>query len=254
MSSNLATDDETATAATVIQTNGLTKKFGGLVAVDDVDFQLPEGQIRCLIGPNGAGKSTFLKLLTGFHDPTDGRIQYRGEDITDSHPHTRARNGISFMFQKSSTYEELTVEQNLRIPTQLYTDGERLDGHIDELLELVGLENKRTVPVTNLSHGQQQWLEIAMSMGVEPDLLLLDEPTAGMTIEETKKTAALVKDVIDEGVTVLTVEHDINFVREIADIITVMHNGKIFAEGTVNEIISHEGVKRIYLGKTVEDK
>jgi branched-chain amino acid transport system ATP-binding protein len=158
------------------------------------------------------------------------------------------------MFQQSSTYEELTVEQNLRIPTQLYTDRELLDGHIDELLELVELRDKRTVPVTNLSHGQQQWLEIAMSMGVDPDLLLLDEPTAGMTIEETKRTADLVKDVIDEGVTVLTVEHDINFVREIADIITVMHNGQIFAEGTVDEIINHEGVKRIYLGKTVEDE
>lgn len=254
MNPEFATDDDLAMDETVIQTSGLTKRFGGLVAVDDVDFHLPEGQIRCLIGPNGAGKSTFLKLLTGFHAPTDGRIEYRGSDITDSHPHTRASNGISFMFQKSSTYEELTVEQNLRIPTQLYTDGEQLDGHIDELLELVDLQDKRAVPVTNLSHGQQQWLEIAMSMGVDPDLLLLDEPTAGMTIDETKKTADLVKDVIDEGVTVLTVEHDINFVREIADVITVMHDGQIFAEGTVEEIINHEGVKRIYLGKTVEDE
>lgn len=254
MNSDLSTDDETATGESIVQTTGLTKKFGGLVAVDDVDFQLPEGQIRCLIGPNGAGKSTFLKLLTGFHSPTQGTVEYRRNDITDSHPHTRARNGISLMFQKSSTYENLTVEQNLRIPTQLYTDGEALDAHIDELLELVELQDKRTVPVTNLSHGEQQWLEIAMSMGVDPDLLLLDEPTAGMTIEETKKTAELVRSVINEGVTVLSVEHDINFVREIADIITVMHNGQIFAEGTVEEIINHDGVKRIYLGKTVEDE
>jgi len=254
VSSDLAGDHEPSTGETVIQTEGLTKRFGGLVAVDGVDFHLPEGQIRCLIGPNGAGKSTLLKLLTGFHSPTDGRVEYCGTDITDSHPHTRARNGISFMFQKPSTYEQLTVEQNLRIPTQLYTDGAALDVHVDELLELVELENERTEPVANLSHGQQQWLEIAMSMGVDPDLLLLDEPTAGMTIEETKKTAGLVEDVIDEGVTVLTVEHDISFVREIADVITVMHNGQIFAEGTVDEIINHEGVKRIYLGKTVEDE
>lgn len=236
----------------ILSVTGLTKRFGGLTAVDDIEFRLPAGQIRCLIGPNGAGKSTFLKLLTGFHSPTDGTIYYQNEDITTTHPHTRAKKGISFKFQKLSTYQNLSVQQNLRIPTQLYTDADQLDEHIDELLELVNLTDKRSIPVTNLSHGEQQWLEIAMTMGVEPELLLLDEPTAGMTIEETKKTAALIRDLIDEDVTVLIVEHDINFVREIADIVTVMHNGQIFAEGTVEEIVNHDGVRKIYLGKSVE--
>jgi len=247
------TEDQKATADdVVIEASSLRKEFGGLVAVDDVDFHVRKNEIRCLIGPNGAGKSTLLKLLTGFHEPTSGHVHYDDKDITDSHSHERAQDGISLMFQKPSTYEELTIEQNLRIPTQLYTDAVHLDEHINQLLKLVELNGKRTVPVANLSHGERQWLEIAMSMGVEPDLLLLDEPTAGMTIDETKKTAELVNNVVDEGVTVLIVEHDINFVRDIADIITVMHNGQIFMEGTVNDVINDEGVKKIYLGKTVE--
>ncbi|RQG98951.1 ABC transporter ATP-binding protein [Natrarchaeobius oligotrophus] len=252
MRSKQGTNDGPKTNEALLSASGLTKRFGGLTAVNDVDFRLPKGQIRCLIGPNGAGKSTFLKLLTGFHTPTDGTIYYKGEDITSSHPHIRAKSGISFKFQKLSTYQDLTVEQNLRIPTQLYTDGDQLDEHIDELLELVELTDKRSMPVTNLSHGEQQWLEIAMTMGVEPELLLLDEPTAGMTIDETEKTAGLVRDLIDEDVTVLIVEHDINFVRGISDMVTVMHNGQIFAEGSVEEIVTHEGVKKIYLGKSVE--
>lgn len=254
MKPELSTKNGDSNQQTIIQMKGMTKKFGGLLAVNDVDFVVPQGQIRCLIGPNGAGKSTLLKLLTGIHPPTSGTIYFQGENITKMHPHERARKGISYMFQKSSLYTELTVEQNLRIPLQFYVRSDQLDSKSKDLLTLVGLNDKRTVPVKNLSHGEKQWLEIAMTMGVEPDLLLLDEPTAGMTPQETEETADLIYDLVSEGITILAVEHDVNFVREIADLITVMHSGEIFAEGTAEEIMNNEEVKRIYLGKSAEEE
>jgi len=240
-------DDEDAPS---LETEGLTKRFGGLTAVDDVDYQLPENELRCLIGPNGAGKSTFFKLLAGRLQPTDGTIRFQGEDITSLAPHQRARRGISLKFQDISVYPDLTVRENLRIPVQRNHDD--LQGRINELAVLANLGEQQDAPVGNLSHGQQQWLEIAMSMAIDPDLLLLDEPTAGMTIDETRETGELIKSLQQQGVSLIVVEHDINFVRQIADWVTVLHDGKLFAEGTVEEIENNEAVQRIYLGKEEE--
>jgi branched-chain amino acid transport system ATP-binding protein len=251
----MSTDPETEAARVtsneefILETEGLTKRFGGLVAVDDVDYQLPFGEIRCLIGPNGAGKSTFFKMLAGRLQPTLGRIMYKGENITDLEPHERARRGMSIKFQDVSVYFNLSVRENLRIPIQRYHQGTAIHAAIADLLELVRLEGKENVPVDNLSHGEQQWLEIAMATAIEPELLLLDEPTAGMTIEETEQTGDLIQSLTDRGMTVVVVEHDINFVRRIAEMVTVLHNGKVFAEGTVSEIENNEGVQRIYLGQ-----
>jgi len=240
-------DDEDAPS---LETEGLTKRFGGLTAVDDVDYQLPENELRCLIGPNGAGKSTFFKLLAGRLQPTDGTIRFQGEDITSLAPHQRARRGISLKFQDISVYPDLTVRENLRIPVQRNHDD--LQGRINELAVLANLGEQQDAPVGNLSHGQQQWLEIGMSMAIDPDLLLLDEPTAGMTIDETRETGELIKSLQQQGVSLIVVEHDINFVRQIADWVTVLHDGELFAEGTVEEIENNEAVQRIYLGKEEE--
>ncbi|WP_332900358.1 ABC transporter ATP-binding protein [Haladaptatus sp. CMSO5] len=247
------TDSDAATAAAegeyILETKGLTKRFGGLTAVDDVDCNIPYGEIRCLIGPNGAGKSTFFKMLAGRLQPSNGHIIYQGDDITDLEPHERARRGVSIKFQDVSVYPNLSVRENLRIPVQRYHDGSSIRSEVEDLVALVRLEGNEDVLVDNLSHGQQQWLEIAMATAIEPQLLLLDEPTAGMTIEETEETGDLIQTLADQGMTVVVVEHDINFVRQIAEVVTVLHNGQVFAEGTVSEIESNEEVQRIYLGQ-----
>lgn len=248
-----STDLEDSNDDLVLETQGITKQFGGLTAVDDINFKLPTGELRCLIGPNGAGKSTFLKLITGSHLPTEGAIIYQGRDITSLEPYERARKGISLKFQQISTYQNLTVEQNLRIPVQLHNPKGKLEERISEMLDLINLREKRTLPADSLSHGEQQWLEIAMAMSTEPQLLLLDEPTAGMTIDETRETGKLIQDLAREGMSILVVEHDVNLVRQIADRVTVLHNGSIFTEGSVEDVIKHEGVKRIYLGKSAEE-
>jgi len=236
----------------ILRTDGLTKRFGGLTAVDDVSFSLPPGEIRCLIGPNGAGKSTFLKLVTGTHSPTDGTVHFDGEDVTDLKPHVRVRRGMSLKFQRISTYRELTVEQNLRVATQRIHDGAEATRRIDELLDTIGLSAHRQAVAGSLSHGDQQWLEIAMAMATDPKLLLLDEPTAGMTIEETRETGELIQDLVEGGMSILVVEHDINLVRQIADRVTVLNQGSVLMEGTVAEVTGNEDVKRVYLGKQAE--
>lgn len=237
---------------TILRTDGLTKRFGGLTAVDDVSFRLPAGEIRCLIGPNGAGKSTFLKLVTGTHRPTEGTVHFDGENVTDLKPYVRVRRGMSLKFQRISTYRELTVEQNLRVATQRIHDGRDATRRIDELLDLIGLTAEREAVAGSLAHGDQQWLEIAMAMATEPKLLLLDEPTAGMTIEETRETGELIQDLVREGMSILVVEHDINLVRQVADRVTVLNQGSTLMEGTVAEVTGNEDVKRIYLGKQAE--
>lgn len=235
-----------------LETRNLSKSFGGLLAVDDVNFQLRKGEVHCLIGPNGAGKSTLLKLLTGVHSPDQGEIIYGGEDISGLHPHERVRRGLSIKFQQISTYRELTVEDNIRIPAQRYHGRKETENRINELLDLLNLEDRRKELAGSLPHGVQQWVEIAMAMAVEPNILFLDEPTAGMTLEETRETGELIQDLVREGLTVLVVEHDINLVRQIAEKVTVMNQGSVFTEGTVEEVTTNEDVQNIYLGKEGE--
>lgn len=231
----------------ILRTENLTKDFGGLRAVDSVDYELPANELRCLIGPNGAGKSTFFKLLSGQLQPTEGSIYFRGEEITDLEPHERARRGISLKFQDISVYPSLSVRENLRIPVQRHATD--VDERIAELQDLAQLDGLGDETVDSLSHGRQQWLEIVMSMAIDPELLLLDEPTAGMSIEETRETGELIQSLTAKGVSIVVVEHDINFVRQIGDWVTVLHNGRLFAEGTVPEIEADERVQNIYLGK-----
>jgi branched-chain amino acid transport system ATP-binding protein len=235
--------------ATILQTRGLKKYFGGLYAINGVDLSIEEGELRCLIGPNGAGKSTLFKLILGSYEPSEGTILFKGHDITSLRPHLRVQRGLSIKFQVPGIFLALPVEQNLRIALQRAFRGAALEQELERLLALIDLEHQRTELATNLSHGQQQWLEIAMAVALQPAVLLLDEPTAGMSPEETFKTGELVKKLNASGMTIVVIEHDMAFVRQIAKRVTVLHFGQVFDEGSLDDIVRNEDVVRIYLGK-----
>jgi branched-chain amino acid transport system ATP-binding protein len=232
----------------ILETRELNKWFGGLHVTSGVNFSLKQGEIHCLIGPNGAGKSTLFRLILGEHLPTSGQIVYEGVDITKAKSFERIRKGISVKFQVPGIFKALSVRQNLQIALQHHRRPEDLDEEIDRLLEFLKLTEARAQLAGNLSHGQKQWLEIGMAVGLKPRLLLLDEPTAGMTPDETAATGEMVQALNRDGVTVLAVEHDMTFVRQIAHKVTVLHFGKIFAQGTIDEIVADERVAAIYLG------
>jgi len=241
----------------ILETRGLVKRFGGLLVTDNVDFSLAEGELRCLIGPNGAGKTTFFNLLSGALPADAGRIFLAGEEISRLPVHVRVRRGIGRKYQSPTVFEELSVSENIKVSTrgkspQFSLFLRRLDGEYDafcdQLLDLVHLRGKRRLPASSLSHGEKQWLEIAMVLANKPRLLLLDEPTAGMTPAETRETAALLKEIIKD-VSAIVIEHDLKFVREIASTITVMHKGGILTQGPIEEIARNEEVKRVYLGR-----
>ncbi|MCE5281029.1 MAG: ABC transporter ATP-binding protein [Deltaproteobacteria bacterium] len=234
---------------TILETRGLKKYFGGLHAIDGVDFRVEAGELRCLIGPNGAGKSSLFKLIIGTYEPSQGRIIFKDEDITRLQPYRRVQNGISMKFQVPGVFRELSSEENLRVALHRAYQGDELTERVESLLDLLGLQSHRRHLAGNLSHGQQQWLEIGMALGVNPSILLLDEPTAGMSVEETYKTGELVKRLNADRMTVVIIEHDMTFIRQIASKVTVLHFGKIFVEGTLDEIMRNEDVVRIYLGK-----
>ncbi|HEX7951711.1 MAG TPA: ABC transporter ATP-binding protein [Burkholderiales bacterium] len=233
----------------LLETRGLKKYFGGLFATNGVDIKVEPGEIRCLIGPNGAGKSTLFKLILGTYEPTAGSILFDGEDITGLRSHSRVQRGLSIKFQVPGIFHALSVEQNLRIALQRTVEYAARNDEIDRLLGLLDLAHQRGELAGNLSHGQQQWLEIGMAIACRPKLLLLDEPTAGMSPEETFKTGELVKHLNAQGMTVIVIEHDMTFVRQIATRVTVLHFGRIFDEGTLDDIVKNEDVIRIYLGK-----
>jgi branched-chain amino acid transport system ATP-binding protein len=205
--------------------------------------------VHCLIGPNGAGKSTLFKLIVGTYAPSSGAVLFRGEDVTAARTYERVRRGMSIKMQQPSSFRELPVRQNLHIALQHHTDPRRVGEEEDRLLELLGLSASADIPSGTLSHGQQQWLEIGMAIALKPALLLLDEPTAGLSLEETERTGELILGLTREGMTVLVVEHDMAFVRQVAQQVTVLHLGSIFARGSVAEITADPRVAEIYLGK-----
>lgn len=231
----------------ILQTEALTKDFGGIKAVDDVAFSITEGERRCLIGPNGAGKSTLINLITGQLKPTAGRVYFDGADITETDSYERINAGMSLKFQSPNVYNKLTVRSNLRIPLQRRQ--EPTTDRLVDLLDRVNLgEDLLEERADSLSHGQQQHLEIAMALALEPKLLLLDEPVAGLSSEEQQRVAELVRSLNDDGITFVIIEHDIDFVEAVAEKVTVMHNGALFREGSIEEIQADSEVRRIYLG------
>jgi branched-chain amino acid transport system ATP-binding protein len=234
--------------AALIEARGISKSFGGLFAVDGVDLAIEDGEVHCLIGPNGAGKSTLFKLIVGTYAPTAGSIFFAGTDITHMPAFARIARGMSIKMQAPSVFRALPVRQNLHIALQHQVEPRRIPAEEERLLTLLGLQDDATKPAGELAHGQQQWLEIGMALALRPRLLLLDEPTAGLSPDETFRTGELILRLNAEGATVLVVEHDMTFVRQIATRVTVLHLGKVFARGTIEEIIANRGVEEIYLG------
>jgi branched-chain amino acid transport system ATP-binding protein len=234
-------------ARPLLRTENLVKSFGGVVAVDHLSLLVSSGELRCLIGPNGAGKSTLFALLSGLQRPDRGHIWFKGKDITRLPPHRRVRNGLCQKFQTTRIYREMTVAQNLLIASRVHFEHE--DERLRWALQSLDLVSRAEVKAGELPHSHQQWLEICLTLSTHPDLILLDEPTAGMTPDETARTARFLIELNKQGLTVLVVEHDMEFVRHIASRVTVLHNGKIFTEGVLEEIEANREVRRIYLGE-----
>lgn len=232
----------------LLEVAGLSKHFGGVRAVNDVSWRMEAGETRCIIGPNGAGKSTFFQLLVGRIRADSGTIRFRDVDITRRHPFERSRLGLAVKPQTFGVFGELTVEHNLRLCLQRITKGASLEERLDRELSLLGLSGKASFPTRDLSHGEKQWLGLGMAMATAPQLLLLDEPTAGMSSEETARTADLIKAVALAGTSVLVVEHDMEFVRALSVETTVFHDGRVFASGSLSDIEQNEAVRRLYLG------
>ena len=241
---------ESSPGSPLLSLKGVSKRFGGLRAVSDLDLSVQRGELRCLIGPNGAGKSTVFKLIVGFERPTTGAIVFDGAGIDTWPTWRRARQGLSIKMQIPGIYPELTVEDNMRVAAQHHVRGEQMEEAIARLLARIGLGGAGPMLTKNLSHGEQQWLEIGMALSVNPKLLLLDEPTAGMGPGETEATGRLIESLNADGVTILVIEHDMAFVRQIARTVTVLHLGRLFAEGPIAEIEANPAVTDIYLGKT----
>jgi branched-chain amino acid transport system ATP-binding protein len=232
---------------TLLETRALTKRFGGAQVINGIDFQVTAGEIRCVIGPNGAGKSTFFKLITGEHRPSEGSVHFLGRDMSHVLPHERIRMGMSIKFQIPGVFPELTVRQHLQLGLHRARD-DRPES-LDALLQRFMLEQEESVLASNLSHGKKQWLEIAMAVSLGPKLLFLDEPVAGMSVEETHATGELIMRLREAGLTIMVVEHDMTFVKQIASRVSVLHGGRLFADGPLDEILARDDVAEIYLGR-----
>lgn len=232
----------------ILHTRQLVKSFGGLHATNNVDFELKRGELRCLIGPNGAGKSTFFKLLTGQLEPTSGQIIFDGSDITDVPTHQIARLGIGIKNQTPDVFDGLTVRENLWLAANFSHEASAARRQIDQVIEQLKLSPFVDRQVGELAHGQRQWVEIGMVMAREPKLILLDEPSAGMSQEERVRTAELLME-LNATCTIVVVEHDMQFIKRIAKIVTVFHRGKILREGHVDEVMRDPEVRDVYLGR-----
>jgi branched-chain amino acid transport system ATP-binding protein len=245
----------------LLKVEGVTRRFGDLVAVDNVSMAVEPGELRAVIGPNGAGKTTFFNMISGFLAPTTGRIVFDGEDVTRLLPARRVWRGIARTFQITEVFPELTTRENLRIAVEV-ASGYRLkawlsraaDGEVRErvagLLEMGGLGARADRLVGELSHGDQRATEIMMALALKPRLLLLDEPTAGMGDQETYDITQLIRRLHrDQNLTIVLIEHDMRVVFHLADRIMVLAEGHTLAEGTPQEIARNEAVQEAYLGK-----
>ncbi len=233
--------------APLLETRNLSMRFGGVQAVRDVNFTLAEGELRCLIGPNGAGKSTFFKMVTGQLEPSEGHVLFRGRDISHAQAHEIARLGIGIKTQVPSVFDGLSVRENIWLSASRIHPKRRADAVVDEMLERVGLAGAAERLVGQLAHGQRQWAELGIVLSTDPQLILLDEPAAGMTHEEVLKTADLVRE-INRTKALIVVEHDMQFIRMIAKQVTVFYQGAVLVEDSMDNILRNPVVRDIYLG------
>ena len=251
---------------TIIQTRDLSRHFGGLRAVDGVDLQVQEGAIHSVIGPNGAGKTTLFNLISGTLKPTRGQVFLREREITGTPLHRMAHLGIGRSFQITNVFPNLTVLENARLSAQalggdsfkLWSRAEafrRYEERAVGALAQVGLEGKALVPASVLPHGDKRKLELAILLAADPQVLLLDEPTAGMASEQVPRLLEIIREIqAATGKTVLLVEHNMNIVMSVSDRITVMHQGRVLAEGTPDEIRSSPAVQQAYLGSSMDEQ
>ena len=240
----------------LLAVEGLTVSFDGFKAVDDLSFYLDPQEIRVIIGPNGAGKTTVLDLICGKTRATSGSIKFRGKELTKMKEHQIVHAGVGRKFQTPSVFEDLTVFENLELS---YPQGHSVVGAlafkrdlrvveaVEEVAEKIFLLELHNESASLLSHGQKQWLEIGMLLIQKPDLLMLDEPVAGMSVTERQKTAELLRTITQDH-TVLVIEHDMQFVGDIADRVTVMHQGKVLSEGSIEHVKADPKVIEVYLG------
>lgn len=241
----------------LLETRDLSRAFGRLRAVDSVSLSIRKGELHSIIGPNGAGKTTFFRLISGEMAPSSGTIRFNGADITGLPQHKVARLGIAKSYQITNVFPHLTVYENVRVAAQgwrrsfdFWSRAERVEQARDRAVSIlgkIGLDRKASLLAAHLSHGEQRHLELAIALAAEPSLLLLDEPTAGMSPEETDETMELIP-LIAQGTTVVIVEHKMKLIMSISDRITVLHQGQVLADGTPQEIRANEEVRRTYLG------
>jgi branched-chain amino acid transport system ATP-binding protein len=239
----------------------LKKNFGGLMAVNGVSFALGKGEVSAIIGPNGAGKTTLFNLLTGHLKPSSGSVYFKDQDITALPPHRICRTGIGRSFQKTNIFPRLTTFDNVQVTLMAWQKKTRnifqrsdrfFQKETEEILGSLGLGDKKDRVAGLLAHGDQRLLEIGITLGTYPDLLLLDEPTAGMSPEESYKTMELIQHIVrSRNLTLLFIEHDMNIVFGISEKVRVMHYGAIIAEGTPQEIRANDQVQKIYLAEDI---
>ncbi|HEA65541.1 hypothetical protein LCGC14_1693650 [marine sediment metagenome] len=246
----------------LLDVKGITKRFGGLVALNDISFSVEEGELRGLIGPNGAGKSVMFKIIAGFYRPNQGQIVYQGEDITSQGASAVAERGLVRTFQETTLFQEFTVYENILVGCHLHarsnlftalfrTDKDRqkaVAAKTSEVLEFMGLTDRKDQLALNLPLGSQRALAVAIALAAEPKLLLLDEPFAGMNPEETFQMMDLVRKVQESGVTIILVEHDMKAVMGLCEKLMVLNFGQLLATGSPKEIRSNNRVIEAYLG------
>lgn len=257
---NTTTAPTARTGETILATDDLTKQFGTLTAVNGVTLDIPRDEITSIIGPNGAGKTTLFNLFTGKHEPTRGRIEFRGERIDGVEPYALVNRGIVRSFQINNFFDDLTTLENVRLATQAPRTGfgfadffahhDSLDEATEEamdVLDRVDLVDVAETKAANLSYGQRRHLEIGISLAADPDLLLMDEPTAGMSPEETRETVELIKEVAAD-ISLVLIEHDMEIVMGISDNVAVMNDGELLSWGSPETIQNDERVQEAYLG------
>jgi branched-chain amino acid transport system ATP-binding protein len=249
---------------TLLSLQAVTRKFGGLLAVDAVNLDVAQGGVTAVIGPNGAGKTTMFNLISGFQTPDSGRIVFAGDDITARPPEAIAAAGLVRTFQLVQLFQNLSVLENIQVGCHLHTEGgflsallrtrrtrraeQEVEARAHELLRFVGLEAAATMEASALAYGQQRLLEIARSLAARPRLLLLDEPAAGLSADETKRLSSAIRAIAERGTTVLLIEHDMKLVMNTADTIAVLDFGRKIAEGPPTAIRENPAVIAAYLG------
>ncbi len=244
----------------IFETINLRKEFGALIAVDNVNLKVRRNTLHSIIGPNGAGKTTFFNLLSGNLEPTSGQVIFKGKDITHQPVHRTIHYGIGRSFQITNIFPNLTVFENIRLACQalgrdnfnFLRDAMQFESYVArtwEVIQRVGLSERANSPARTLPHGDQRKLELGMILAPDPEVLLLDEPTAGMAAEQVPELIALIQEIQRDGnKTVMLVEHNMNVVMSVSDRITVMHQGRILAEGMPSEITANSDVQTAYLG------